>query len=166
MKQAITNGQLATLVANILTNPFSGEVDDQVAFEQFCTDIAQVICDYCGGEVVTPASYAPEVGCMDWSKHYRLEMQPNESSPEGGGIWANPQITAKSPVPVVSSTPRVLVVVSGGIADPIYDDGVDVEVFDWDNYKDDPEGTGGVSSHFADLAKLCDIPVEDKSLLT
>lgn len=63
--------------------------------------------------------------------------------------------------PVVAKTPRVLVVVSGGIADPVYDYGVDVEVFDWDNYKDDPEGTGGVPSHFADLATPCDIPVED-----
>lgn len=56
--------------------------------------------------------------------------------------------------------PRVLVVVSGGIADPIYDKGVDVEVFDWDNYKDAPEETGGVSAHFHDLAEPCGIPVE------
>lgn len=62
--------------------------------------------------------------------------------------------------PVVAQTPRVLVVVSGGIADPISDDSVDVEVFDWDNYKDDPEGTGGVPSHFADLATSCGIPVD------
>lgn len=55
--------------------------------------------------------------------------------------------------------PRVLVVVSGGIADPVYDSGVDVEVFDWDNYKDDPEGTGGVPRHFADLAEPIDVPV-------
>lgn len=62
---------------------------------------------------------------------------------------------------VDAQKPRVLVVVSGGIADPIYDDGVDVEVFDWDNFKEDPEGTGGVPHHFADLAEPCDIPVEE-----
>lgn len=61
---------------------------------------------------------------------------------------------------VVAKVPRVLVAVSGGIADPVYDEGVDVEVFDWDNYKDDPEGTGGVPVHFADLAEPCNIPVE------
>lgn len=62
--------------------------------------------------------------------------------------------------PVIAQTPRVLVVVSGGIADPVFDDGVDVEVFDWDNYNDDPEGTGGVPASFADLAVAVDIPVE------
>ncbi|EMM5100965.1 hypothetical protein ACK249_005148 [Pseudomonas aeruginosa] len=62
--------------------------------------------------------------------------------------------------PVVAKAPRVLVVVSGGIADPLYDDGVDVEVFDWDNYSDDPKNTRRVPSHFADLAKPSEIPVE------
>lgn len=55
--------------------------------------------------------------------------------------------------------PRVLVVVSGGIADPIYDDGVDVEVFDWNDYKDDPDGTHRPPAHFADLANACATPV-------
>lgn len=60
----------------------------------------------------------------------------------------------------VAKAPRVLVVVSGGVADPVFDDGVDVEVFDWDNYKADPVGTSGVPKHFADLAEPFDIPVE------
>lgn len=60
-----------------------------------------------------------------------------------------------------SPTPRVLVVVSGGVADPIYDPGVDVEVFDWDNYKDDPENTVRPPAHFADLAGQCDVPVAE-----
>lgn len=58
---------------------------------------------------------------------------------------------------------RVLVVVSGGVADPVCDAGVDVEVFDWDNYNADPEGTGGVPSHFADLAEGLGIPVSEVS---
>lgn len=57
-------------------------------------------------------------------------------------------------------TPRVLVVVSGGIAEPVFDAGVEVEVFDWDNYNDSPKDTGGVPALFADLAKPGDIPVE------
>lgn len=84
----ITNGQLAAIVSEILTNPFSGEVDEQETFERFCTDIAKVVADYCGGEVISPASYIPETNSMDWATHYRLEVQPNESLPEGGGIWA------------------------------------------------------------------------------
>lgn len=36
----ITNGQLAGIIAEILTNPFSGEVASQESFEQFCTEVA------------------------------------------------------------------------------------------------------------------------------
>jgi hypothetical protein len=57
--------------------------------------------------------------------------------------------------------PRVLVVVKGGIAEPICDREVDVEVFDWDNYHADPDETSGVPEHFADLAEPARIPVED-----
>lgn len=67
------------------------------------------------------------------------------------------QVIANSPT---KKKPRVLVIVSGGVADPTWDDGADVEVFDWDNYNDDPEGTGGVSAHFADLAEPHGIPVD------
>lgn len=63
--------------------------------------------------------------------------------------------------PVVAKEPRVLVVVSGGIADPIYDEGVDVEVFDWDNYNDEGDDAKiGVPAHFADLADPINVPVE------
>lgn len=70
--------------------------------------------------------------------------------------------TARSGSGNAESKPRVLVVVGGGVADPIYDDGVDVEVFDWDNYRDDPEGTGPASARFADLAESCGVPFEGK----
>lgn len=63
--------------------------------------------------------------------------------------------------PVVAKEPRVLVVVSGGIADPIHDEGVDVEVFDWDNYNDEEDDAKtGVPAHFADLAESINVPVE------
>lgn len=65
----------------------------------------------------------------------------------------------------VATTPRVLVVVSGGIADPVFDVGVDVVVFDRDNYKDDPKGTGGVPGHFADLAGPIGVPVDEAELV-
>lgn len=61
---------------------------------------------------------------------------------------------------LASAKPRVLVVVSGGVADSIQDDDVDVEIFDWDNYNADPVGTSAVPSHFADLASPHDIPVQ------
>ncbi len=89
----VTNGQLAVAFANILGKPFSGEIDDQGAFERFCTDAAQLLADYCGGEVVTPAQYAPEPGNMDWASHYVLEIQPNEPSASDGGLWTRLQST-------------------------------------------------------------------------
>lgn len=50
------------------------------------------------------------------------------------------------------SRSRVLVTVSGGVADYIADDFVDVEVFDFDNYEDDPGNTALPSERFRHLA--------------
>lgn len=61
----------------------------------------------------------------------------------------------------VTSKPRVLITVSGGVAEYVCDEGVDVETFDWDNYKVDPEETGPVPAHFKDLADPLEIPVEE-----
>ncbi len=55
--------------------------------------------------------------------------------------------------------PRVLVVVSGGVADYVADEGVDVEMFDHDNFKADPIGTAHVPVHFKDLAEPVGVPV-------
>lgn len=86
-------------------------------------------------------------------------IRVNDDDPEDGvhyrGWWA---LIGAEPVVV----PRVLIVVSGGIADPIYDEGVDVEVFDWDNHRDDPEGAGPVPAHFRDLAEPIGVPVEEE----
>lgn len=48
--------------------------------------------------------------------------------------------------------PRVLIYVSGGIADYAADDGIEVVLFDMDNYRDDPKNTDKVPASFADLA--------------
>lgn len=56
-------------------------------------------------------------------------------------------------------SPRVLITVSDGVADYVADKGLDVEIFDHDNYEDDPVGTGPVPAHFRDLAEPLDIPV-------
>lgn len=57
--------------------------------------------------------------------------------------------------------PRVLIVVSGGIADYVADEGVAVEIFDFDNYKADPENTDKVPAHFRDMAEMADVPFEE-----
>lgn len=59
--------------------------------------------------------------------------------------------------------PRCLVMVSGGVADTVSDPGVDVEVFDWDNYRaESPAGRleMGLPHHFKDLAAPLGIPVQ------
>ena len=59
--------------------------------------------------------------------------------------------------------PRCLVVVSGGVADPVSDPGVDVEVFDWDNYRAESRAGRlemGLPPHFKDLAAPLGIPVQ------
>lgn len=58
---------------------------------------------------------------------------------------------------------RCLVVVSGGIADPVYDDGIDVVVFDWDNFGDDTSAGREelkVPMHFQDIADPLGIPTQ------
>lgn len=54
--------------------------------------------------------------------------------------------------------PRVLITVKGGVADYIADRGVDVEIFDRDNFEAGDSNLA-VPSHFADLAKQADVPV-------
>ena len=61
--------------------------------------------------------------------------------------------------------PRVLIVVSGGVADFIADEGVDVVIFDWDDYESAAEITPKPPLRFADLAAECDIPVSSELAL-
>jgi hypothetical protein len=91
-------------------------------------------------------------------KHTNVEVLSERQRVSELKEWLGVQDIAKQTAAI---TPRVLVVVSGGIADPVSDAGVNVEVFDWDNYKDDPKGTGGVPTHFADLADPIGVPVGD-----
>lgn len=85
-------------------------------------------------------------------------LEDSRNSDEGDVEAAQQSLDMDISAPVVA-TPRVLVVVSGGVADPVYDAGVDVEVFDWDNYKADPVGTGPAPAHFKDLADPVGVPV-------
>ena len=67
----------------------------------------------------------------------------------------------------IAATNRCLVIVSGGVADYVYDDGVEVELFDWDNYRDETaEGRADlrVSAHFKDLAESVGVPVQRSAL--
>ncbi len=62
-----------------------------------------------------------------------------------------------------TETNRCLVIVSGGVADYVCDEGVAVELFDWDNYRvESPEGQAEmrVPASFMDLALPAGVPVQ------
>lgn len=84
----ITNGALAALVTNLLTNPHSGELDSMERFERFFNDLTTVVCDHCGGEIMTEASYVGMTNDDEFEAAYMLEVELNASSPEDGGIWS------------------------------------------------------------------------------
>lgn len=86
----ITNSELAALLTNLLTNPNSGEMSTMGCFTQFMSDLADVVCNHCGGLVVADAdaAYIGMTNDDEFGDAYVLEVEPNESSPEGGGIWA------------------------------------------------------------------------------
>lgn len=65
----LTNGSLAAIVTAILTKPETGEVDSLETFQQFMTDLAQVLCDYCGGEIETPPRH---IGGQDFASSYEM----------------------------------------------------------------------------------------------
>lgn len=57
--------------------------------------------------------------------------------------------------------PRVLIVVSGGVATYVADDGVDVDIFDFDDYESDRTVTHRPAKNFASLAEPLGIPTAE-----
>lgn len=80
MSKQISAKELAEIVSTLLTNPESGELDANTTFAAFMTEIAEVVCSYCGGEVREQAD--------DFSGQFLVGVNGNDSIPEGGGIWA------------------------------------------------------------------------------
>lgn len=83
----ITNSGLAALLTNLLTNPKSGDLDSMERFESFMSDLTEVVCTHCGGDIMTKVSYAGMTNDDEFGSAYVVEVEPNESSPEEGGIW-------------------------------------------------------------------------------
>lgn len=80
MSKQITNGELAEAVMSLLVGRLMHtQLDDAGRYAAFMTDIAAVICDYCGGEVVKPAN--------DTDGVWMVGVRGNESVPNGGGVW-------------------------------------------------------------------------------
>ena len=80
MSKQITAQELAAIVSKLLTKTeAAGQLDSRESFEGFMTDIARVVCDYCGGEVRKPASVLDAT--------WYVGVHANESLPEDGGVW-------------------------------------------------------------------------------
>ncbi|WP_341744732.1 hypothetical protein [Azonexus hydrophilus] len=81
MSKQITAAELAEIVTRLLTDTEStGELDDPCVFSSFMTNIAEVVCDHCGGEVRKPAD--------DDDGQWLVGIHGNESLPSAfGGIW-------------------------------------------------------------------------------
>ena len=80
MSKQLTPADLAKLVTALLTNPESvGDLDTDPKFTAFMTDIAETVCNHCGGEVRHPAEYLGDV-CY-------IGIHGNESLPPDGGVW-------------------------------------------------------------------------------
>lgn len=81
MSKQINPEQLAEIVSKLLTDPEgAGELDTATTYACFMTEIASVVCNFCGGVVKAEAD--PSMG------EYLVGIHGDESLPEGGGIWA------------------------------------------------------------------------------
>lgn len=81
MSKQISAKELAEIVTRLLTDSEgTGELDDPSVYEGFMTDIAEVVCKHCGGEVRHPASILDDT-CY-------VGIHGNDSLPSAfGGIW-------------------------------------------------------------------------------
>lgn len=81
MSKQINAPELAEIINRLLTNPQgAGELENSNTFASFMTEIASVVCNYCGGEVKNQADA--------FTGEFLVGIHGNDSLPEGGGIWA------------------------------------------------------------------------------
>lgn len=81
MSKQVSAKELAEIVTRLLTDTqTTGELDGFETFQGFMTDIAQVVCDHCGGEIHCPAEPLDDI--------WYVGILGNDSLPDAfGGIW-------------------------------------------------------------------------------
>lgn len=88
MSKQITNGELAEIVTGLLVGrlaelligrPAANHLPPVEAYAKFMRDIAEVVCNHCGGEVIS----IPDNSVDTWL----VGIEGNDSLPEDGGIW-------------------------------------------------------------------------------
>lgn len=83
MAKMINAEELAEIFNKLLVG---NEIDDSLEFGKFMTGAAELVCDFCGGEVVNPASFG-EGETPDDSHCWMIGIHANDSLPDDGGIW-------------------------------------------------------------------------------
>lgn len=79
MSKQISATELATIVTNLLTGE-SSDRDSHESFQRFMTGLAQLVCNYCGGEVKSPTNRLDDT--------WYVGIRSNDSVPDAfGGIW-------------------------------------------------------------------------------
>lgn len=82
MSKQITNVELAGIVSKLLISPDEqGELTEARTYQSFMTEIARVVSDHCGGDILNPAS--PLDGVWYVGVHW------NDSVPATDGVWHN-----------------------------------------------------------------------------
>ena len=79
MTKKITAAELSEIVVKMLAGQ-GGEVETYDAYASFLTEIATVVCDFCGGEVRHTATPDGDT--------WHVVIGGNDSLPEDGGIWS------------------------------------------------------------------------------
>lgn len=81
MRAQITAAQLAEVISHLLADPPGLTDEDDLdeacqveSFQLLMTDLAQVVCDYCGGTIPRAAELNRGIWC--------LQVQSNEAAPD------------------------------------------------------------------------------------
>lgn len=81
MSKQISAAELAVITHSLLLHPErTGELDTKEKYQAFMTELAQLICSHCGGEVQFQASKSD-------GDSWFVGIHANLSLPSDGGIW-------------------------------------------------------------------------------
>lgn len=81
MSKQVTPQELANIVQQLLDPNKHDHIDTREAFIHLFTDLAEVVCNHCGGKVIQAAD--------DWAGEILIGIRGNDDLPPSGGIWAN-----------------------------------------------------------------------------
>jgi hypothetical protein len=80
MSKQITAAELAEIITGLLTMPDElGELGEFFTFRNFMTDIASVVCSYCGGYLADRADVFEDT--------WYVGVADDGGLPPGGGVW-------------------------------------------------------------------------------